>query len=75
MIRVNSSDGKVLVIMLMAWGYLLWGQWQFEASFHGDAMFGHIVFASLATMVCFFVLILLARMDVTSREVAESVDI
>eukprot|EP00933_Yihiella_yeosuensis_P067410 TRINITY_DN721_c0_g1_i3.p1 TRINITY_DN721_c0_g1~~TRINITY_DN721_c0_g1_i3.p1 ORF type:complete len:503 (+),score=95.26 TRINITY_DN721_c0_g1_i3:64-1509(+) len=48
---------KVIVIMLVAWGYLCWGTWQFnETMFKGDPMFGHMVFACLATCVCLFVL-------------------
>eukprot|EP00930_Biecheleria_cincta_P028690 TRINITY_DN2000_c0_g1_i4.p1 TRINITY_DN2000_c0_g1~~TRINITY_DN2000_c0_g1_i4.p1 ORF type:complete len:721 (-),score=124.44 TRINITY_DN2000_c0_g1_i4:206-2368(-) len=48
---------KVMLIMLVAWGYLLWGQWEFyEVLFHGDLMFGNMVFAVLATLVALAVL-------------------
>jgi len=48
---------KVMLIMLVAWGYLLWGQWEFyEVFFHGDLMFGNMVFAVAATFVALAVL-------------------
>jgi len=48
---------KVLLIMCAAWGFLLWGEWEFATHFHADPLFGHMVFALLATMVCLFVLL------------------
>jgi len=47
---------KVLLIMSGAWGFLLWGEWQFHAMFHGDMLFGKMVFAFLATAVCLGIL-------------------
>jgi hypothetical protein len=66
---------KVLVVMLMAWGYLLWGQWEFEATFKGEKMFGYIVFAVMATMVCFALLFFMSWLDVHKRTMHESVGI
>jgi hypothetical protein len=41
---------QVVLVMCVAWGYLLWGEWQFyETLFHGDLMFGKMVFAVIAT--------------------------
>jgi hypothetical protein len=47
---------KVLLIMSGSWGFLLWGEWQFHAMFHGDQLFGKMVFAFLATAVCLGIL-------------------
>eukprot|EP00930_Biecheleria_cincta_P067418 TRINITY_DN539_c0_g1_i1.p1 TRINITY_DN539_c0_g1~~TRINITY_DN539_c0_g1_i1.p1 ORF type:complete len:859 (-),score=174.57 TRINITY_DN539_c0_g1_i1:248-2824(-) len=53
---------KVLLIMLVAWGYLLWGQWEFfELLFHGDPMFGNMVFAVCCTLVAMGVLYGMAK--------------
>lgn len=53
---------KVLLIMLVAWGYLLWGQWEFfELFFHGDPMFGNMVFAVTTTLVAMGVLYGMAK--------------
>jgi len=52
---------KVILVMLVAWGYLLWGDWAFfELFFKGDAMFGHMVFACIATAACLVVLVIMA---------------
>jgi len=52
---------KVILIMLVAWGYLLWGEWEFyERLFKGDVMFGHMLFACIATLVCLSILYLMA---------------
>jgi len=48
---------KVILIMLIAWGFLLWGEWEFyEHLFQGDIMFGHMMFAVLATLLALLVL-------------------
>lgn len=52
---------KVMLIMLVAWGYLLWGQWLFyEEIFKGDAMFGHMIFALCTTLVALCILYVFA---------------
>lgn len=52
---------KVVLIMLIAWGFLLWGEWEFhEHLFVGSLMFGHMCFAMIATLVCLMVLYLRA---------------
>lgn len=53
---------KVTLIMLVAWGYLLWGQWEFyEVFFHGDIMFGNMVFSIFMTVVALAVLYYMAK--------------
>lgn len=55
---------KVTLIMLVAWGYILYGQWEFyERMFHGDAMFGHMVFAVLATAIGMVLLYIMAEIQ------------
>jgi len=52
---------QVVLVMCAAWGYLLWGEWQFyETYFHGDKMFGKMVFAVLATALCLIIITSLA---------------
>jgi hypothetical protein len=54
---------KLVLVMCIAWGYLLWGEWQIlEYLFPGqDEMFGHMFFASLATIVCVIILFIVAK--------------
>eukprot|EP00933_Yihiella_yeosuensis_P064265 TRINITY_DN6762_c0_g1_i1.p1 TRINITY_DN6762_c0_g1~~TRINITY_DN6762_c0_g1_i1.p1 ORF type:complete len:1002 (-),score=247.76 TRINITY_DN6762_c0_g1_i1:353-3358(-) len=53
---------KVILIMLVAWGFLLWGQWEFyENLFTGDPMFGHMLFAVIATLCCLAFLCIMAK--------------
>mmetsp|Transcript_29323 Transcript_29323/g.57394 ORF Transcript_29323/g.57394 Transcript_29323/m.57394 type:complete len:586 (-) Transcript_29323:119-1876(-) len=55
---------KVTLVMLVAWGYILYGQWEFyERLFHGDAMFGHMVFAVTATAVGLLLLYIMAEIQ------------
>merc|ERR1719188_200615 len=62
---------KVIIIMLVAWGYLLWGQWEFyENLFHGDVMFGHMVFAAIATLTGLLFLYVLAYLQGELRDPA-----
>eukprot|EP00933_Yihiella_yeosuensis_P062068 TRINITY_DN649_c0_g2_i1.p1 TRINITY_DN649_c0_g2~~TRINITY_DN649_c0_g2_i1.p1 ORF type:complete len:1064 (+),score=260.91 TRINITY_DN649_c0_g2_i1:104-3295(+) len=66
---------KVVMIMLVAWGFLLWGQWEFyENLFTGDPMFGHMVFAVIATLVCLATLVFMGKMmgDHPTPEVRET---
>lgn len=66
---------KVVLIMLVAWGFLLWGQWEFyENLFQGHGMFGHMIFAIVATFVCLAVLYYLGAYGpaITTREVRET---
>lgn len=67
---------KVIIIMLVAWGYLLWAEWQFEEWFHGEKLFGSMVFAMLATMACLGVLCMMAlgAEKVHSIEEREEID-
>lgn len=52
---------QVILVMCVAWAYLLWGEWQFyETYFHGDKMFGKMVFAVIATAICLLLIIVLA---------------
>jgi len=49
---------EVVLVMCAAWGYLLWGAWQFtETDFAGDPMFGNMIFAVMVTVVSFVVII------------------
>lgn len=69
---------KVVLIMLVAWGYLLWGEWEFyERLFTGDVMFGHMVFSCLATLVCLLVLYCMAILQgrLRSPQARETQDI
>jgi hypothetical protein len=65
--RSNYWGGKalhtvqVVLVMCAAWGYLLWGEWQFyETYFHGDKLFGKMVFAAIATLFCLMMITSLA---------------
>jgi hypothetical protein len=55
---------KVVIIMLVAWGYLLWGQWTFyeDILVGQDPMFAHMVFAMIATLAALLVLFLLGHL-------------
>lgn len=58
---------KVVLIMLIAWGFLLWGQWEFhEHLFPAEGLFGHMLFAILATFVCLGVLVCMAKFSEVS---------
>mmetsp|Transcript_91479 Transcript_91479/g.191213 ORF Transcript_91479/g.191213 Transcript_91479/m.191213 type:complete len:645 (-) Transcript_91479:583-2517(-) len=59
---------KVILIMLIAWGFLLWGQWEFyENYFRGDPLFGELVFAFGATFTCLFFLYMMGTMAEANR--------
>eukprot|EP00933_Yihiella_yeosuensis_P064267 TRINITY_DN6762_c0_g3_i1.p1 TRINITY_DN6762_c0_g3~~TRINITY_DN6762_c0_g3_i1.p1 ORF type:complete len:643 (-),score=111.45 TRINITY_DN6762_c0_g3_i1:313-2241(-) len=69
---------KVIMIMLVAWGFLLWGQWEFfEHLFAGDVMFGHMVFSVSATLVCLAVLYVMAQLlgDNATQDQRETMNI
>lgn len=52
---------QVVLVMCVAWGYLLWGEWQFyETMFSGDKMFGKMVFAVIATAASLLIILILA---------------
>lgn len=52
---------QVVLVMCVAWGYLLWGEWQFyETFFRGDKMFGKMVFAVIATTASLLIILSLA---------------
>jgi len=43
---------QIVLVMCVAWGYLLWGEWQFyETYFRGDKMFGKMAFAVIASFM------------------------
>jgi len=51
------------MVMLGAWGFMLWGEWEFfETIFVGDTheVFGRIVFAILCTIVAIVIVLLMA---------------
>lgn len=53
---------KMMLIMLVAWGLLLVGEWEFyEVIFKGQELFGQMLFACLATFSCITVLFLMSR--------------
>merc|ERR1719215_102438 len=69
---------KVVLIMLVAWGFLLWGQWEFyENMFGGHGMFGHMIFAIVATFVCLTTLYCMGIYGpaMTNRQVRETYQI
>lgn len=52
---------QVVLVMCVAWGFLLWGEWEFyETIFKGDPMFGKMVFAIIATFCCLLIITALA---------------
>lgn len=65
---------KVIMVMMVAWGYLVWGTWQFERYFNGDPMYGHMLFASLCTFVVLGLLygIVILQGRVTSETARET---
>lgn len=55
---------QVVLVMCAAWGYLLWGQWQFyESTFDGDLMFGNMIFAVVITVISILIILVLAFAD------------
>merc|ERR1719235_2788348 len=51
------------MVMLGAWGFMLWGEWEFfETIFVGDSheIFGRIVFAILCTLIAISIVIMMA---------------
>jgi len=69
---------KVVIIMHVAWGFLLWGQWEFhDHLFPTQGLFGNILFALLATFVCLGVLLGMAKFSAvaTTREAKQTYDI
>lgn len=52
---------EVVLVMCAAWGYLLWGVWQFtETDLHGDKMYGNMMFAVIATAISLTIIVVLA---------------
>lgn len=67
---------KVVLVMCIAWGYLLWGEWTFnEAFLDGDPMFGEICFSSLATLTSLALITVLARLNVKLPAVRQTTTI
>lgn len=65
---------KVILVMCIAWGYLLWGKWQFhEIFFAHDPMFAAMMFAVITTFSSLFCIVILSRFQSTrDRNVLES---
>lgn len=63
---------KVVLVMMVAWGYLVWGSWQFYSLFQGDQMYGNMLFASLCTFVVLAVLYLLAMIHESDQVTSET---
>lgn len=59
---------KILLVMLAAWGNLLWGQWLFfEAVYKDHGMFAHLLFAVLVSIIGNDLLVMMASMLNYSR--------
>jgi len=63
---------KVVLVMMVAWGYLVWGSWQFDSLFQGDQMYGMMLFASLCTFVVLTVLYLLSMIHDSDKVTSET---
>jgi hypothetical protein len=63
---------KVVLVMMVAWGYLVWGSWQFYSLFDGDHMYGGMLFASLCTFVVLTVLYLLSVIQESDKVTSET---
>ncbi|CAK0897124.1 unnamed protein product [Prorocentrum cordatum] len=63
---------KVFMVMMVAWGYLVWGSWQFYSQFNGDRMYGNMLFASLCTFVVLTVLYLLSMLQESDKVTSET---
>lgn len=63
---------KVFLVMMVAWGYLVWGSWQFYSLFDGDQMYGNMLFASLCTFVVLTVLYLLSMVQESDKVTSET---
>jgi hypothetical protein len=63
---------KVVLVMMVAWGYLVWGSWQFYSLFDGDHMYGNMLFASLCTFVVLTVLYLLSVIQESDKVTSET---
>jgi len=67
---------KVILVMCIAWGYLLWGKWQFyDGFFRGHPMFGSMFFAVIATLASLFLILVLSTLHLEDHKVMESVGI
>jgi len=67
---------KVILVMCIAWGYLLWGKWMFyDRVFRGHQIFGAMVFAILVTLVSLALLACLSSLQLEDVNVMESVSI
>mmetsp|Transcript_2044 Transcript_2044/g.6196 ORF Transcript_2044/g.6196 Transcript_2044/m.6196 type:complete len:291 (-) Transcript_2044:9-881(-) len=52
LVKKTAHIVKVVLVMCIAWGYLLWGEWMFkDALFGRDPMVGKMCFAVAATIV------------------------
>merc|ERR1719428_1434635 len=61
--RMSLSIFHHTLVMLIAWGLLLWAEWEFFdvlfVNVH-DEMFGHVVFSLAASLVCCLMVLILA---------------
>mmetsp|Transcript_29833 Transcript_29833/g.80765 ORF Transcript_29833/g.80765 Transcript_29833/m.80765 type:complete len:559 (-) Transcript_29833:120-1796(-) len=63
-VRKCSHVMRVLLIMCIAWGYLLWGQWAFnENFFEGHPIIGQMCFAVVATFCSLLFIVVVATLD------------
>lgn len=70
-IRKSMHVIKVTLAMLVTWGLLLWGQWEFlEGLAPKNTLHASLAFALLVTALCMFTLCLTAHMQNKSEEQA-----
>mmetsp|Transcript_17919 Transcript_17919/g.56465 ORF Transcript_17919/g.56465 Transcript_17919/m.56465 type:complete len:510 (+) Transcript_17919:88-1617(+) len=66
--RKCSHVMRVLLIMCIAWGYLLWGEWVFvETFFEGHSITGQMSFAVIATLCSLVLIMVVAGVDLRRR--------
>lgn len=66
--RKCSHVTRALLIMCIAWGYLLWGEWTFiEGYFAGHSIIGQMAFAALATFCSLFLIICISGITLQKR--------
>jgi len=67
---------RAMLVMCIAWGYLLWGEWVFnEVLFVGEPVVALMSFAVLTTLISLALISGLAQMDVGLRPVRQTVSI
>jgi len=67
---------RVVMVMCVAWGYLLWGEWQFyEKLSTGDGVFCRMIFAALCTFVMVFLLWGLSAIPQTKKYMKHTINL